>query len=284
MGVLDVTINYVEGGDGGWIDWVEEVELEDPAGWYPVTVEMKPAEAVVKKPAQAVVPREMKLKIETSYPYHMPLCHYLAMTLGQERFKKLLMEENVRSEEQLERRYLERMMREPGVCKNPRLKQFQAFDVEKLDEGALQRLIRGWERGPEVVTITEGGRTQLFVTLLAMGPLSPHIINPVKNKDQAKQDKETGQSKGAEAEVNIYLTKNPFKRVFSGARASVWTRSPNTEDQGSQGEEEAEEGEEDNDGEEVSTAGEGDEEEREAEQARGQEGGGKAAQGRWRWR
>ena len=41
MGALDVTINYVEGGDGGWIDWVEEVELADPAGWYPVTVEMK---------------------------------------------------------------------------------------------------------------------------------------------------------------------------------------------------------------------------------------------------
>ena len=226
--------------------------------------------------------REMKLKKETSYPYHMPLCHYLAMTLGQEGFKKLLKEENVRSEEQLERRYLERMMREPGVCKNPGLKQFQAFDVEKLNEGALQRLIRGWERGPDIVTITEGGRTQLFVTLLAMGPLSPHIINPVINKDQAKQDTEIGQPKGVEEEVNIYLTLNSFKRVFSGARATIWTQSPTTEDEGSQGEEKGEEGEEVNDGEEVSSGGEGGEEEREAEKASRQEGGGQAVLGRGR--
>ena len=54
-----------------------------------------------------------------------------------------------------------------------------------------------------------------------------------------------------ESKVNIHLTLNPFKRVLSGARASVWTPSPITEDQGSQGKEEDEEGEEDNDGEEV---------------------------------
>ena len=231
MEALDISINFVEEGDGGWFNWYDEVEMEDPIGWHPVAEEKKDAEAVVKNPAEvvvkkaakAVVQRVVTLKKETSYPYHMPLCHYLAMTLGQEGFKKLLEEEKLRSEEQLERRYLERMMREPGVCKNPTLEQFQAFDVEKLGEGALQRLIRGCERGPNIVTIEEGGRTQLFVTLLAMGPLSPHIINPVINKDQAKQDTGTGQSKGAETEVDIYLILNPFKRVFLGARASVWT-------------------------------------------------------------
>ena len=265
MRALDIEINYVEGGDGGWINWAEEVEVEDPAGWYPdVTakkkveevVVKKPAkkkveEVVVKKPAQAVVRRKMTLKKETSYPHLMPICSYLAMTLGQEGFKKLLKEEDVRSEDLLEKRYLERMMREPGVCKSPDWEPYRAFDVEKLGEGALQRLIRGWESGPEFVTVEEGGRTRLFVTLLAMSPFSPHIITPVIAKEPAKQDTERSQFKGVESKVNIHLTLNPFNRVLSGARASVWTPSPITEDQGSQGKEEDEEGEEDNDGEEV---------------------------------
>ena len=260
MRALDIEINYVEGGDGGWINWAEEVEVEDPIGWYPdarvekkvaEAVVKKPAQAVVKKPAQAVVRRKMTLKKETSYPHLMPICSYLAMTLGQEGFKKLLKEEDVRSEDLLEKRYLERMMREPGVCKSPDWEPYRAFDVEKLGEGALQRLIRGWESGPEIVTVEEGGRTRLFVTLLAMSPFSPHIITPVIAKEQAKQDTDRAQFKGVESKVNIHLTLNPFNRVLSGARASVWTPSPTTEDQGSQGEEEDEEGEEANDGEEV---------------------------------
>ena len=218
MRALDIEINYVEGGDGGWINWAEEVEVEDPAGWYPdVTakkkveevVVKKPAkkkveEVVVKKPAQAVVRRKMTLKKETSYPHLMPICSYLAMTLGQEGFKKLLKEEDVRSEDLLEKRYLERMMREPGVCKSPDWEPYRAFDVEKLGEGALQRLIRGWESGPEIVTVEEGGRTRLFVTLLAMSPFSPHIITPVIAKEQAKQDTERGHFRGAEVQVNIH--------------------------------------------------------------------------------
>ena len=205
MRALDIEINYVEGGDGGWINWAEEVEVEDPIGWYPdARVGKKVAEAVVKKPAQAVVRRKMTLKKETSYPHLMPICSYLAMTLGQEGFKKLLMEERARSEDLLEKRYLERMMREPGVCKSPDWEPYRAFDVEKLGEGALQRLIRGWESGPEIVTVEEGGRTRLFVTLLAMSPFSPHIITPVIAKEQAKQDTERGHFRGAEVQVNIH--------------------------------------------------------------------------------
>ena len=252
MGAPEIQINCVGEGDGGWFDWTEEVEVEDPIGWYSdARVEKKVEEVVVKQPAKEVARRKVTLNKETSYPYLMPICSYLAMTLGQEGFKKLLKEEEVRSEDRLEKRYLERMMREPGVCKSPDWEPFRAFDVEKLGEGALQRLIRGWESGPEFVTVEEGGRTRLFVTLLAMSPFSPHIITPVIAKEPAKQDTERSQFKGVESKVNIHLTLNPFKRVLSGARASVWTPSPTTEDQGSQSEDKDEEGEEDNDGEEV---------------------------------
>ena len=213
MGAPEIQINCVGEGDGGWFDWTEEVEVEDPIGWYPdarvgkkvaEAVVKKPAQAVVKKPAQAVVRRKMTLKKETSYPHLMPICSYLAMTLGQEGFKKLLKEEEVRSEDRLEKRYLERMMREPGICKSPIYEQFCAFEVEKLGEGALQRIIRGWESGPEIVTVEEGGRTRLYVTLLAMSPFSPHIITPVIAKEQAKQDTERGHFRGAEVQVNIH--------------------------------------------------------------------------------
>ena len=58
--------------------------------------------------------------------------------------KKLLKEEQVKNEQELEQKYMERIMREPGLCKNPSRKEYQLFDVTKLGEGALQsRIIQG---------------------------------------------------------------------------------------------------------------------------------------------
>ena len=60
MEALDISINFVEEGDGGWFNWYDEVEIEDPIGWHPVAEEKKDAEAVVKKPAEVVVKKAAK--------------------------------------------------------------------------------------------------------------------------------------------------------------------------------------------------------------------------------
>jgi hypothetical protein len=95
-----------------------------------------------------------------------------------------------------------RIMREPGICKNPGRKGYQRFDVEKLGEGALQRRIRGWESGELIVSEGDGEKAQWFVTLLAMGPCSPLITSPIAVKEHAKQDKERGPFRGVEEEVH----------------------------------------------------------------------------------
>ena len=74
----------------------------------------------------------------------------------------------------------------------------------KLGQGAVQRLIEGWESGPQIVTVTKGGKAQVFVRMLAMSPFSPHIINPITTEEQPKQDTGEGQLKGVKQEVNIH--------------------------------------------------------------------------------
>ena len=98
------------------------------------------------------------------------------------------------------------------MCKNSWEEKSEAFNVEKLGEGELQRRIRDWENGPKMVIREEGNRTSLFVTMLAMGPTNQHINNPLFIKEQAKQDIGKGQVRGFEAEVqkNNHLQINLF--------------------------------------------------------------------------
>ena len=158
---------------------------------------------VVKTKKALRVKREVTIKKETTYPHLMPLGSYLAMRLGEEGMRKLLKEEGVRTDKQLEESYMRHIMREPGPCKNPG-EGFQTFDVTKLGEEAVQRHIRGWESGPQIVTVTEGGKAQVFVRMLAMSPCSPHIITPITTEEQPKQDTGGAQLKGVEKEVNIH--------------------------------------------------------------------------------
>ena len=193
--------------EGGRINWADEVEEVDPLGArVPPPSGWSTTEVKQKKPAAKVrVRKEMTLKKEITYPHFMPLGSYLAMTMGKEGVKKLMKEKGLRTEEQLEKlleeRYIAEMRREPGVCQNPLGEEFRRFDVEALEEGALQRLIRGWESRPEVVCVEEGGKTRWFVTLLAMGPHSSHITTPVTTKEQPSQDRGRGQFRGVEEEV-----------------------------------------------------------------------------------
>ena len=214
---MEVKINMAE--EGGSINWVDDVDEEIPP-WEKVDMEIphwdawdgkqaKPVERAarvkkVEKTKKALRAKKVvTIKKETTTPYLMPLGSYLATKLGEEGMRKLLREEGVRTEKQLEERYLRHIMREPGPCKNPG-EGFQTFDVTKLGEEAVQRHIRGWESGPQIVTVTKDSKAQVFVRMLAMSPFSPHIINPITTEEQPKQDTGEGQLKGVKQEVNIH--------------------------------------------------------------------------------
>ena len=214
---MEVKINMAE--EGGSINWVDDVDEEIPP-WEKVDMEIPHWDAWDGKQAKPVeraarvekvveikkalrVKRVVTIKKETTHPYLMPLGSYLAMMLGEEGMRKLLKEEGVRTEKKLEEKYMRQTMREPGPCKNPG-EEFQTFDVTKLGEGALQRLIRGWESGPQIVSVSDSGKAQVFVRMLAMSPCSPHIITPITTEEQPKQDTGEAQLKGVEKEVNIH--------------------------------------------------------------------------------
>ena len=186
------------------INWVEDTEEMYP---FEEIVEKKPAKAVAtvrKKPAKKVVRRKVTIKKETCYPGLMRLGSYLAFREGKEGMKKLQKEgtkTEEQVEEQLEQKYMEEMMRQPGVCKNPDGEMFQTFDVEALGEGAIQRLISEWESRPQIVSVREGGKTLPYVSLLALGPHSPYISGPDFSKEQSKHDTGGDVFRGVEKEV-----------------------------------------------------------------------------------
>ena len=186
------------------INWVEDTEEMYP---FEEIVEKKSAKAVAtvrKKPAKKVVRRKVTIKKETSYPGLMRLGSYLAFREGKEGMKKLQKEgtkTEEQVEEQLEQKYMEEMMRQPGVCKNPDGEMFQTFDVEALGEGAIQRLISEWESRPQIVSVREGGKTLPYVSLLALGPHSPYISGPDFSKEQSKHDTGGDVFRGVEKEV-----------------------------------------------------------------------------------
>ena len=190
--MVDIGIGLAD--EGGRINWVDQVEEENPPGWSTYEVKQKKPARVRKEV------KEVRIRKETTYPYYMPVGDYLAMKLG----KRGMKEVGVRNEKQLEEMYMAQITREPGVCKSPQWSQFKSFEVEKLAEGALQRLIRRWESGPQIVSIGEGDKAQLCVVMLAMSPQSPHIIAPIISKEQASQDTGREQLRGVEEEVRNY--------------------------------------------------------------------------------
>ena len=197
------------------INWVEDTEemypfeeiVEKEPAKAVATVRKEPAKAVAtvrKKPAKKVVRRKVTIKKETSYPGLMRLGSYLAFREGKEGMKKLQKEgtkTEEQVEEQLEQKYMEEMMRQPGVCKNPDGEMFQTFDVEALGEGVIQRLISEWESRPQIVSVREGGKTLPYVSLLALGPHSPYISGPDFSKEQSKHDTGGDVFRGVEKEV-----------------------------------------------------------------------------------
>ena len=196
-----------------WADELEEVlppwEMDKvvPSWDDPYWSRCKVKQVKQVKPAARPVRvrKPVHIKKEHTYPYLVPICTYLAMRLGEKEMKKLLKEEEVKDEQELEQKYMARIMREPGICKNPDRKEYHRFDVEKLGEGALLQRIRGWESGELIVSEGDGEKAQWFVTLLAMGPYSPLITTPITIKEQAKQDTGRGPFRGVEEEVHKIL-------------------------------------------------------------------------------
>ena len=191
-----------------WADEMDEIlpPWEDPTvkpSWASFEQQQVKKQRPAEKPARKPVPI-YDIRKETTHPYLFPLGDYLAMKLGEEGMRKLLRDERVRTPEELEKRYMAHVNREPGIAKNPGPQVKTFFNVEMLDEGALHRLIRGWESGLEIVSVGEGDKARVFVKMLAMSPHSPHIIHPITIKEQPSQDTGSVPSKGADKEVTIH--------------------------------------------------------------------------------
>ena len=197
MRKVDIQVTFAD--EDASIKWDEEVDENLPP-WEDPTVKPSWSSFEVKEEKPARVRRPVTIRKETTHPYLVPIGNYLAMKLGEEGMKKLLRDEKVRTPEQLEERYMAHINREPGVCKNPGPYQQKFVDVEKLGEGALQRLIRGWESGLEIGSVGEDGKAKVSVKMLA---LSPHISHPITIKEQPSQDTGSVPSKGVDKEVNI---------------------------------------------------------------------------------
>ena len=261
MGVGD--INAVgEGAKINWSDEVEELDIvvpsmggkcpgwDDPHYWDRVEANQVAKEGnqvakegnQVAKERKVVKVRKVVIKKEKTYSHLMPICTYLAMKLGQEGYQKLLTEERARNEEQLEEKIMARIQREPGVCQNPDRETFNAkdFDVAKLGEEDLKRLIRGWESGLEIVKVENGGKARHFVVILSLGPNYFNSRQPMVKKEETKEDTGESQLRGVEQEV-IYIAIEFIHRIFSGAWAGVWTRPPATQGEGSRPDEEEKE-------------------------------------------
>ena len=61
-----IEIKIVKEEEGSRINWTEEVETVDPAGWSEYKEDIWQ-----RKPAKAVVKKEIKIKKDTTYPYEV---------------------------------------------------------------------------------------------------------------------------------------------------------------------------------------------------------------------
>ena len=190
MGGGKIEVNLDSRGEGGaWINWAEEVEEMDPIGWYEYQeVERKPAKAAVKR-KPAVKKRQFKIKKETTHPYQMRLGTYLALREGEEGMRRLR-KEGIRTEQQLEDRYMKGVLGKPGVCKNSDVD--QKFDIDKLGEEAVKKLIRGCRSGPMIESrfYPGTGKTEYYVVLLAMSPVQ-EVQKKGAEKEESPSDTET---------------------------------------------------------------------------------------------
>ena len=199
MGVVKVEVKVVE--DGGWINWVDEVEEENTEKYFKV-VKVERREHLKAAVRKRVKTNRMG-KCQTTYPYEMRLGTYLAMKEGEVGMRRLF-KLGVKTHERLEELYVEQVIsRELGVCANPLNAEFQKFNVEALGEEAVKKLIRSWQSGlkTEARKNPENGKTNYYVRLLAM---SPGQGDPIR-AEKEEQEQQTGEDSKPRPEVNKFL-------------------------------------------------------------------------------
>ena len=142
MGEIKIEVNKVAGGGGAWINWKREVHIRK----------------------------------ETTHPYEVRVGAYLALKEGEEGMRRLQKDGKTtrqQLEQELENRYMKGVLGKPGVCKNPGAMSVKKFDVEKLDEEALEKKIRDFSSGPLIKSRDNpgNGKTEYYFVLLAMSPV-----------------------------------------------------------------------------------------------------------------
>ena len=177
-----IEINTEE--DGGSFNWEKVVEKES-------------GKAGVKKKRVKRV-RDAPLRSTPSYPYEMRVGTYLALREGPEGMRKLEMKGV--TEQKLEERFMKEILRKPGVCHNP-AREFQKFDVEKLDEKAVTELIKKFASGPMIQSRLNpaSGRTEHFVMLLAVTPGQGG-----ERKADKKEEQQSDSDREPRPEVSIF--------------------------------------------------------------------------------
>ena len=204
-----IEIRIVKEGEGGSLSWAEDVELEYPSwtSFKDENVEKESERAGVKKKKKRVKRvRDAPVKSAPSYPYEVRVGTYLAMRQGPEGMRKL--EKEGVNEHKLEEKFMEEILRKPGICQNPGIEESKMFDVEKLDEEAVKKLIRKCASGPKINSRynPSSGKTEHYMVLLAISP----VQRDMRKGDERKADEEEQQQQQRESdseprpEVNIF--------------------------------------------------------------------------------
>ena len=96
---------------------------------------------------------------------------------------------------------MKQILRKPGICQNPSGNEFRKFDVEKLDEEAVEKLIRGCASGPMIRSRLNpaSGSLEHFVVLLAMSP-----DQGGEKKAGKQEEQQSDLDREPRPEVNIY--------------------------------------------------------------------------------
>ena len=199
-------ICVVDEGEGGSLSWAEEVEMEHPSWtWFKDQIVEKESEKAGVKKKRVKRGRDAPLKSAPSYPYEVRVGTYLAMREGPEGMRKL--EKAGVTAEKLEVKFMEEILRRPGICQNPSIEGSKYFDVEKLDEEAVKNLLRRCASGPEIKSLynSASGKTEHYMVLLAMSPAQGDMrIRGERKADKEEQQQQRDSDSKPRPEVNIF--------------------------------------------------------------------------------
>ena len=201
-----IEIRIVDEGKGGSLSWAEEVEMEHPSWtWFKDQIVEKESEKAGVKKKRVKRGRDAPLKNTPCYPYEMRVGTYLAWREGPEGMEKL--KKKGVTEQKLEDKFMEPILRKPGICQNPSIEESSLFDVVKLDEEAVKNLIRRSANGPEIKSRYNpgSGKTEHYIVLLAMSPVQGDMRkggDRKADKEEKQQQRDTDSK--PRPEVNIF--------------------------------------------------------------------------------